>query len=178
MNDIIKTAQRILTALDFQCAMADAIRERDTAARVIPSRDYQNITRAAIATRIWRHEGRKVLAMHPEIVREVSGNAATTPITTQTDGGKLSARLPGDAAGQAAAAVEHLPAPQDREAAADVLRRGRQAMNPPAGWDPDPSDRPGQRYLDGQRWTEHFAPPPLPYADATARKRCSRSSTS
>jgi Protein of unknown function (DUF2510) len=36
-------------------------------------------------------------------------------------------------------------------------------MNPPAGWHPDPSGQPGQRYYDGQRWTEHFAPPPLPY---------------
>ena len=37
-------------------------------------------------------------------------------------------------------------------------------MNKPAaGWYPDPSGRPGQRYHDGQRWTEHFAPPPLPY---------------
>lgn len=37
-------------------------------------------------------------------------------------------------------------------------------MNQPAaGWYPDPAGRPGQRYHDGQRWTEHFAPPPLPY---------------
>ena len=36
-------------------------------------------------------------------------------------------------------------------------------MNPPAGWYPDPSGQPGQRYCDGQRWTEHFAPPPAPY---------------
>ena len=36
-------------------------------------------------------------------------------------------------------------------------------MNPPAGWHPDPSGQPGQRYYDGQRWTEHFAPPPAPY---------------
>jgi hypothetical protein len=37
------------------------------------------------------------------------------------------------------------------------------SVNPPAGWYPDPSGRPGQRYYDGQRWTEHFAPPPAPY---------------
>jgi Protein of unknown function (DUF2510) len=37
-------------------------------------------------------------------------------------------------------------------------------MNKPAaGWFPDPSGQPGQRYHDGQRWTEHFASPPLPY---------------
>jgi hypothetical protein len=36
-------------------------------------------------------------------------------------------------------------------------------MNPPAGWLPDPGGQPGQRYFDGQRWTEHFAPtPPTP----------------
>jgi hypothetical protein len=33
-----------------------------------------------------------------------------------------------------------------------------------AGWFPDPSGQPGQRYYDGERWTEHFAPRPLPYA--------------
>ena len=33
------------------------------------------------------------------------------------------------------------------------------------GWFPDPQGQPGQRYFDGQRWTEHFtapAPPPPP----------------
>jgi hypothetical protein len=36
--------------------------------------------------------------------------------------------------------------------------------DPPAGWYPDPSGRPGQRYWDGHKWTEHFAPPtPYPY---------------
>jgi hypothetical protein len=29
-----------------------------------------------------------------------------------------------------------------------------------AGWWPDPGGQPGQRYHDGQRWTEHFAPSP------------------
>jgi len=33
-----------------------------------------------------------------------------------------------------------------------------------AGWFPDPGGQPRLRYFDGQRWTEHFAPPPLPYA--------------
>jgi hypothetical protein len=28
-----------------------------------------------------------------------------------------------------------------------------------AGWYPDPSGQ-GQRYFDGQRWTEHLVPPP------------------
>jgi hypothetical protein len=32
-----------------------------------------------------------------------------------------------------------------------------------AGWFPDPSGQPGQRYYDGQRWTQHFAPHPAPY---------------
>jgi hypothetical protein len=32
-----------------------------------------------------------------------------------------------------------------------------------AGWFPDPTGQPGQRYYDGQRWTQHFAPPPAPY---------------
>ncbi|HEY9267581.1 MAG TPA: DUF2510 domain-containing protein, partial [Mycobacterium sp.] len=29
-----------------------------------------------------------------------------------------------------------------------------------AGWFPDPSGQPGQRYFDGQRWTQHFVPTP------------------
>lgn len=38
-------------------------------------------------------------------------------------------------------------------------------MNQPAaGWFPDPSGQPGQRYYDGQRWTQHFAPIPPPIA--------------
>ena len=32
----------------------------------------------------------------------------------------------------------------------------------PTGWFPDPHGQPGQRYFDGQRWTEHFTPPPPP----------------
>ena len=38
-------------------------------------------------------------------------------------------------------------------------------MTGPKGWFPDPQGQPGQRYFDGQRWTEHFtapAPPPPP----------------
>ena len=31
-----------------------------------------------------------------------------------------------------------------------------------AGWHPDPSGQPGQRYHDGQRWTQHFTPTPPP----------------
>lgn len=31
---------------------------------------------------------------------------------------------------------------------------------PPAGWYPDPSGRPGLRWWDGSRWTEHYQPPP------------------
>jgi hypothetical protein len=31
-----------------------------------------------------------------------------------------------------------------------------------AGWFPDPSGQPGQRYFDGQRWTKHFTPQPPP----------------
>jgi hypothetical protein len=31
---------------------------------------------------------------------------------------------------------------------------------PAAGWYPDPSGQPGQRYHDGQRWTTHFTPNP------------------
>jgi Protein of unknown function (DUF2510) len=30
----------------------------------------------------------------------------------------------------------------------------------PAGWYPDPGGQPGQRYHDGQRWTQHFVPTP------------------
>lgn len=30
----------------------------------------------------------------------------------------------------------------------------------PSGWYPDPHGRPGQRYHDGTRWTEHFTPFP------------------
>ncbi|MGN6334434.1 DUF2510 domain-containing protein [Mycobacterium sp.] len=33
-----------------------------------------------------------------------------------------------------------------------------------AGWFPDPSGQPGQRYFDGQRWTPHFVPTPPPSA--------------
>jgi hypothetical protein len=29
-----------------------------------------------------------------------------------------------------------------------------------AGWYPDPGGQPGQRYYDGQRWTQHFTPTP------------------
>ena len=37
------------------------------------------------------------------------------------------------------------------------------------GWYPDPSGQPGQRYHDGQRWTQHFTPmPPVVPASATA----------
>jgi hypothetical protein len=36
-----------------------------------------------------------------------------------------------------------------------------------AGWFPDPTGQVGQRYYDGQRWTEHFAPAPPPSAVAT-----------
>ena len=35
-------------------------------------------------------------------------------------------------------------------------------MTGPKGWFPDPNGRPGQRYFDGQQWTEHFAPAPPP----------------
>ncbi|KUH94643.1 hypothetical protein AU189_17590 [Mycolicibacterium acapulense] len=35
-----------------------------------------------------------------------------------------------------------------------------------AGWFPDPSGQPGQRYYDGQRWTQHFAPTPPPTVTA------------
>jgi hypothetical protein len=31
---------------------------------------------------------------------------------------------------------------------------------PAAGWYPDPSGQPGQRYHDGERWTSHFTPNP------------------
>lgn len=31
-------------------------------------------------------------------------------------------------------------------------------MTTPAGWYPDPSGQPGQRYWDGQQWTGHAAP--------------------
>lgn len=31
--------------------------------------------------------------------------------------------------------------------------------NPPAGWYPDPSGAPRQRYFDGYDWTQHFHPP-------------------
>jgi hypothetical protein len=34
---------------------------------------------------------------------------------------------------------------------------------PPPGWYPDP-ERPGQRYWDGDEWTEHWTPPAPPYA--------------
>ncbi|AIM40980.1 hypothetical protein PBI_SQUIRTY_33 [Mycobacterium phage Squirty] len=30
--------------------------------------------------------------------------------------------------------------------------------SPPPGWYPDPAGSGGQRYWDGQRWTEHYAP--------------------
>jgi hypothetical protein len=35
-----------------------------------------------------------------------------------------------------------------------------------AGWYPDPNGQPGQRYYDGQRWTQHFTPTPPPVAPA------------
>lgn len=33
-------------------------------------------------------------------------------------------------------------------------------MNTTPGWYPDPAGQPGQRYHDGQRWTQHFTPTP------------------
>jgi Protein of unknown function (DUF2510) len=32
---------------------------------------------------------------------------------------------------------------------------------PPAGWYPNPSGAPGQRYFDGRDWTAHHRPTPL-----------------
>jgi len=32
---------------------------------------------------------------------------------------------------------------------------------PPAGWYPNPSGAPGQRYFDGRDWTAHHRPAPL-----------------
>ena len=37
-------------------------------------------------------------------------------------------------------------------------------MNGPAGWFPDPNGQLGQRYFDGQQWTQHFAPHAPPAA--------------
>jgi hypothetical protein len=41
---------------------------------------------------------------------------------------------------------------------------------PAPGWYPDPGGQPGQRYHDGQRWTQHFVPTPptVPAAPAPA----------
>jgi Protein of unknown function (DUF2510) len=41
-----------------------------------------------------------------------------------------------------------------------------QPDRPAAGWFPDPSGQPGQRYYDGRRWTQHFVPTPPPSAPA------------
>jgi Protein of unknown function (DUF2510) len=48
-----------------------------------------------------------------------------------------------------------------------------QAMPPqpapgPAGWHPDPSGTPNLRYFDGQQWTAHTAPQPMPTYHAPA----------
>jgi hypothetical protein len=48
------------------------MREGDSRFRKLSSMDHQNCARTAIATRIWRHKGRQVLAMHPEVVAEVT----------------------------------------------------------------------------------------------------------
>lgn len=48
----------------------------------------------------------------------------------------------------------------DDEGGHCVPRRMVWAVN--AGWFPDPSGQPGQRYYDGQRWTQHFVPTPPP----------------
>ncbi|MEJ7702505.1 MAG: DUF2510 domain-containing protein [Geodermatophilaceae bacterium] len=37
---------------------------------------------------------------------------------------------------------------------------GHDARVPQAGWYADPAGTPGQRWWDGQRWTEHVHPPP------------------
>jgi uncharacterized RDD family membrane protein YckC len=37
-------------------------------------------------------------------------------------------------------------------------------VNPPANWYPTPDGRGGLRYWDGLRWTEHWVPPPPPFA--------------
>jgi Protein of unknown function (DUF2510) len=39
-------------------------------------------------------------------------------------------------------------------------------LSGPPGWYADPSGQPGQRYHDGQRWTQHFVPTPPPSAPA------------
>jgi Protein of unknown function (DUF2510) len=42
-------------------------------------------------------------------------------------------------------------------------------MTAPAGWYPDPSGLAGQRYFDGEVWTQHFTPtPPVVSTSATA----------
>src|SRR6476661_10045630 len=43
---------------------------------------------------------------------------------------------------------------------------GGEVMSSPAGWYPQPDGR--QRYWDGHRWTDHFAPGPGPAAQARA----------
>ena len=41
-------------------------------------------------------------------------------------------------------------------------------MNTKPGWYPDPTGAPGQRYHDGQRWTDHVTPTPPPAPTAVA----------
>jgi hypothetical protein len=43
-------------------------------------------------------------------------------------------------------------------------------LSPAPGWYPDPGGEPGQRYHDGQRWTQHFVPtsPTVPPPPAPA----------
>jgi hypothetical protein len=54
VSEIVRIAQSILKVLDHQIEYADALREQNPRARALPERDRQNITRAAIVTRLWR----------------------------------------------------------------------------------------------------------------------------
>ena len=41
-------------------------------------------------------------------------------------------------------------------------------MTTPAGWYPDPSGQPGQRYFDGTNWTDHVSKAGQPTTDPVA----------
>jgi hypothetical protein len=71
-GQIIEVARRFLRDVDTMVRIADEVRAGDRHVKPTDTQHIQNITRAAVASRIWRQEGRQVLVMHPAVVDEVA----------------------------------------------------------------------------------------------------------
>lgn len=70
-GDIIRITQKILKAVEISTHDAEGIRDGYLAA---PSEGFNHntVNRSAVVGRIWRKQGRQVLAMHPAISEEVA----------------------------------------------------------------------------------------------------------